>query len=368
MNGEFLILFKQLKESGQSFAQATVINVRGSASARPGSKALISSDGKNLYGWVGGGCAESFVCQQAMEAIGENRTRIVTADLDDEIFGLGMPCGGIMDVYIEPVLPQGLLHLRGFGPTARLVAWLADHLGFRVSVEDERATAADFPKAEFLVNHERNAQKGDLIWSEANASAPASACQAILGLARAVIEARGLSGKSLVEVRSSNSWREKSALHSEQFSIANPEILIFGSSRITEEIALLASLLKWPVTVNSTRASEELYPPGTRLITNDVEFKEMPLAHETLVVIASHHRGDPEFLERAIAAKAAYIALIASPKRANIVFEYFIARDHLPNELARVRAPAGIEMNCQNPAEIALSILSEMLLLNKALT
>ena len=57
-----------LRESGEPFAIATVIAVRGSASAKPGSKALIDQAGKNIWGWVGGGCAESFVAQNAVRS------------------------------------------------------------------------------------------------------------------------------------------------------------------------------------------------------------------------------------------------------------------------------------------------------------
>ena len=103
----------------QPFAVATVISVQGSASAKPGSKAIIDSAGRNVFGWVGGGCAETLVRDEALGALEDRKTRIVTADLDDEVLGVGMPCGGLMDVYIEPVFPQPRLIIAGQNKLAR---------------------------------------------------------------------------------------------------------------------------------------------------------------------------------------------------------------------------------------------------------
>ncbi len=58
-----------LLASRRPFAIATVVRVRGSASARPGSKALVDEHGRNVFGWVGGGCAESLVREEALAAL-----------------------------------------------------------------------------------------------------------------------------------------------------------------------------------------------------------------------------------------------------------------------------------------------------------
>jgi len=89
-------------ERRRPFAVATVVAVRGSASARVSSKAVFDENGKNVWGWIGGGCAEIFVAQNCLESIDERQGRIVEADLDDEILGLGIPCGGIMTILSNP--------------------------------------------------------------------------------------------------------------------------------------------------------------------------------------------------------------------------------------------------------------------------
>src|SRR5215813_5898465 len=85
----------------QPFATAAVVRVEGSSSARRGSKALIDLQGKIVMGWVGGGCAESAVRSEALKCIRSGQPTLITLDMQDEVLGVGMPCGGITDVYIE---------------------------------------------------------------------------------------------------------------------------------------------------------------------------------------------------------------------------------------------------------------------------
>ena len=127
---------------------ATVVSVDGSASAQPGSKAIVNDSGELVYGWVGGGCAESAVCDEALAAIAERRPRSLRLDLDDEVLGVGMPCGGFMDLYIEPMLPQTKLLILGHGLIAETLARLGRLLEMNVAVNDPLATPARFPDAD----------------------------------------------------------------------------------------------------------------------------------------------------------------------------------------------------------------------------
>ena len=88
----------ELASQGRPFAIATVVRVEGSSSARRGSKALIDPSGKLLVGWVGGGCAESAVRSEALACLETEKPRLITVDMSDEVLGVGMPCGGTMDI------------------------------------------------------------------------------------------------------------------------------------------------------------------------------------------------------------------------------------------------------------------------------
>jgi xanthine dehydrogenase accessory factor len=138
----------QLKSRGEPFAIATVISVQGSGSAKPGSKVIIDTDGRVVLGWVGGGCAESTVCHEALESMSDGKVRVINVDLTDEV--LGMPCGGMMQVAIEPVLPKPDLVIAGHGRIAETLAQLGHLLGFSVTVADPGATQEAFPTADHI--------------------------------------------------------------------------------------------------------------------------------------------------------------------------------------------------------------------------
>ncbi|KAA2213312.1 XdhC family protein [Pseudoroseomonas oryzae] len=141
-----------LRNRREAHVLATVIETEGSASARPGAKALIGRDGALIAGWVGGGCAESAVRQAALEALRNQCPRIVALDLDDEVLGTGMPCGGSMRVYVEPVLPPPALWILGHGRVAECLCRFGATLGFRAIVNDTPAPdPARYPDAAEII-------------------------------------------------------------------------------------------------------------------------------------------------------------------------------------------------------------------------
>src|SRR3954451_6599815 len=147
-----LDLMVALRDRREAYALATVVETTGSASASPGSKALIGRDGTLLAGWVGGGCAESTVRQAALECLRDPQPRVVDLDLDDEALGTGMPCGGSMRVYVEPVLPRPTLWLLGHGRVAECLCRFGATLGFRVVVDETPAPEpAQFPDAAEII-------------------------------------------------------------------------------------------------------------------------------------------------------------------------------------------------------------------------
>lgn len=291
-------------------ALATVVRVRGSASARPGSRMLISAEGKNLWGWVGGGCAESFTISQALEALGEGSTRVITADLDDEVFGLGMPCGGSMEIFVEPRLPpEELRFVRG---SSGLRA-LAERFGFSVRIDrelDEQSFA-----------------------------------ECVRELAAAIARARG-------KVPSFTSPVGPAAPPS--------ELLILGHSRITEELATLGALLGWSTRVYGLNAAPENYPKAVRVERALPDYEGLSVKKDSFVAVASHHKGDHHYIASALASGAAWVGMVASKKRAGLVLEHLRATGHSAAELTRVRSPAGVDLGARNPAEIALSIAAEL--------
>ncbi len=90
--------------AGEPFVVATVVSARGSTPRKTSAKMLVSQDGE-IRGTIGGGCGEAEVWTAAMEALEDGLSRIVTVDLTTPIDGPDKICGGIMDVFVEPVMP-----------------------------------------------------------------------------------------------------------------------------------------------------------------------------------------------------------------------------------------------------------------------
>ena len=159
MSNEYFEKLAELNAAEVPFAVATVIKISGSVSAKTGAKSIIDSKGVTLYGWVGGGCAEEAVREAALESLRDGQTRIVPLDLDDEILGIGMPCGGTMEVYVEPYKPRPELMIIGHGRIAEVLAQLAHTVHFSITVNDSGASREAFPMAEHLITSDLDFSK-----------------------------------------------------------------------------------------------------------------------------------------------------------------------------------------------------------------
>lgn len=148
---EIFEIVAELSKETEPFALATVVETEGSVSAKTGAKAVIGPSGRVAAGWIGGGCAESTVCHAALDSLRDGKTRMVHIDLDDEVLGVGMPCGGAMKVYVEPVLPNPSLWILGHGRVAECLCRFGATLGLQVVVIDEMAEARRYPDATVLI-------------------------------------------------------------------------------------------------------------------------------------------------------------------------------------------------------------------------
>ena len=93
----------RLRARGEKVAIATVVASRRSAPRPVGSK-LVVSEGGEIFGSVSGGCVESDVYQNAQEVIASGRPKLVSYGFsDDQAWAVGLPCGGEIDIFIEPL-------------------------------------------------------------------------------------------------------------------------------------------------------------------------------------------------------------------------------------------------------------------------
>ena len=158
---EFAQRLAALLETGEPCAVATVVEVVGSTSALPGAKAIFDRSGRMVFGWVGGGCAETTAREEALRTMQERRPRTVRLDLDDEVLGVGMPCGGHMTVFVEPYLPKPRLLILGHGQIAETLATMGKLLEMHVTVNDPLATPQAFPQADVRVTDDPDYAKDE---------------------------------------------------------------------------------------------------------------------------------------------------------------------------------------------------------------
>jgi len=154
MNREVFAAVADALERGESAALVTIVSTTGSTPQRVGAKMLVFGDGR-IVGTIGGGCYENDALGKAREAIHSRRPSLVHYELDDDFAQeTGLICGGQMDVYIEPIEPSPELYVIGAGHVAFHLARLANEVGFRVHVVDDRekfANAERFPTAVEIV-------------------------------------------------------------------------------------------------------------------------------------------------------------------------------------------------------------------------
>ncbi len=93
-------------ETEQSAVLATIVRVAGSAYRRPRTKMLLPADGGG-FGSVTAGCVEAELTARAQDILDSDSARLETYDLtsDDDVWGLGIGCNGVIDILLEPLTP-----------------------------------------------------------------------------------------------------------------------------------------------------------------------------------------------------------------------------------------------------------------------
>jgi xanthine dehydrogenase accessory factor len=140
----------RMRRAGQRAALATIVHINGSIPSYESSRMLIRDDG-SIVGTVGGGCVEADVWAAAKEVIQSELPRKMTFNLNNEPgFDSGLICGGTLEIFVEPILPQAMLYIFGGGHVSSAVARIAHQVGFAIAVIDDRGAFANgerFPMA-----------------------------------------------------------------------------------------------------------------------------------------------------------------------------------------------------------------------------
>ncbi len=158
---------------------------------------------------------------------------------------------------------------------------------------------------------------------------------------------------------------------------SSPTLLLIGAGHIGEAMMPLAKMLKWRIVVVDDRpdfiTSARLPDADERILvrydpkTETLEPMPITITASTFVLVATWGWDEP-VLRQIIDAPAAYLGLVASARKSIFIFRDLVTEGIAPDSLKRVRVPTGLDLGAETPAEIAVSIIAEMLMVQRHAT
>lgn len=339
-------IIKALKAK-ERLVLATLIRRMGSAPRALGAKYLIRADGSTV-GSIGGGCVEAEVWQEAQEVLRKGTRKVLHFRLTSEDSAeSGMICGGNIDIFLEP-LKEGFLKIYqeirsikqegGAGILATLIS------------SEEALPHGDGTKLLIKSSGERF---GSLLEEKE--------------LEEEVFrESERVLNEKKPEVMVLHKGDKKIEVLLEPI-LSEPTVFLFGAGHISQQLAPLAKKVDFKVVVIDDRemfANYERFPEADEIIVTEFEksFDQLSIDETSyLVIVTRGHLYDGIVLEQALKTRARYIGMIGSRKKIQTLFNHLLERGVAREDLARVRAPIGIEIHAETPEEIAISIIAELI-------
>ncbi len=299
-------------QAGRGAALATVVQTWGSAPRRVGAQMVVSGDGQ-IEGSVSGGCVEGAVMVEAMEAIERGEGTLLEFGVSDgDAFAVGLACGGTIKVLVEPV--------------------------GAVLSEDVLADLVAARAARKAVAYVANAETG---------------------------------GGSLTQEGFEDRFRmDRSGVEEDGRFVAihNPplRLVVVGAVHIAQALVPMARIAGFdPIIVDPRAAfgSEERFPDETILDDwPDEAMQKIALDARTALVLLTHDpKLDDPALHIGLTSEAFYIGALGSTRTHAKRVERLADAGFSEDEIARIHGPIGLSIGAASPAEIGVSILSEML-------
>ena len=345
-------------EAGETFGLATVVSTYRSAPRDPGA-ALAVSPGGEVTGSVSGGCVEGAVYELSMDVSQTGNPVLQTYGVsDDDAFAVGLTCGGILDIFVEPVDQARFPEL---GDIAAAV-----ERGEPVAV----ATVIGGPGqvgARRVIWGRVAPNQTDDGWHAGASGTLGSGAR----LDAAVDDdVRGMLAQGLTGIRRYGAHGERRGDELSVFVNAfapPPRMLVFGAIDFAAAVARVGKFLGYHVTVCDARqvfATKSRFPDADEVI---VEWPHRFLAgtsidSRTVICVLTH---DPKFdvplLEVALRTPAGYIGAMGSRRTHEDRIERLREVGLTEAELARLRSPIGLDLGARTPEETAVSIAAELI-------
>jgi xanthine dehydrogenase accessory factor len=332
----------------ETFGLATVVGTFRSAPRDPGA-ALAVEDGE-VIGSVSGGCVEGAVFELATEVTTSGQPVLQRYGVsDDDAFAVGLTCGGILDIFVEPVSRATFPEL---GDIAEAV-----ERGEPVAV----AT---------VISGSSQAGARRVIWGDARRGSTGSLGAGDRLDTAADDDVRGMLAQGLTGIRRYGEHGER--LGSELAVFVNsfappPRMLVFGAIDFAAAVARVGKFLGYHVTVCDARpvfATHSRFPDADEVVV-DWPHRFLATAEvdaRTVICVLTH---DPKFdvpvLEVALRTPAGYIGAMGSRRTHEDRLGRLREAGVTDDELARLRSPIGLDLGARTPEETAVSIAAELI-------
>lgn len=342
--------------AGRPFAVATVVGVTGSAPREPGAALAVDADGEAV-GSVSGGCVEGAVYELCRAAIESGEPVLERFGYSDEdAFAVGLTCGGVLDVFVQPVVP---------GADAALdagLALIAD--GEPVALARVIAGPGDLVGAALAVT--ATGQHGGLTVGPSTVGALE---RAIAAEARAMLDA-GRTGQIVLGLdgRPCDEHGRGTVTCFVESHVPAPRMLVFGAIDFAASVARIGTFLGYRVTVCDARpvfATKRRFPDADEVVVDwPHRYLDSQLGRidgRTVLCVLTHDaKFDVPLLERALRLPVGYVGAMGSRRTHRERLAKLREAGLTETELARLRSPIGLDLGARTPEETAVSVAAEI--------
>lgn len=336
---------REIAESGLSGAMATVSRRRGSLPMASDAKMVIRAD-LRTWGTIGGGCVEADVAGQALAAAEQGEPTRVRHTLNADVAGdLGLSCGGTAEFFLEPIVTSAEMQ-QLYEAAAR-------------AINDRR------PALVYTALDWSNGPRKALRFVESTSESPAGTGSAQAGdVTVGEIAVEGVTGRG--GDRAAALFDESAGLLIEPL-VRMPRVVIFGAGHVGVEIAKLAAEVGFYVVVIDDRsefANRERVPWAHELVVDGFHavLDNLRLDEDDYVLATTRgHSFDALVIEHTAGTPARYVGMLGSRRKRAVIMRALEAAGVPLEHLRRVVTPIGVDIGADTPAEIAVSVVGELI-------
>ena len=327
---------------GEPLVLAKIISQQGSTPRTAGTQMVVTGGGTH-FGTIGGGVMEARVIEQCLGLLTGGGARFETFDLGQaEMASMDMICGGGLEILLDPLAPSPE-HVALFDGWRQMRA-RGEEGGFLIAVERKQGRVEKI--------HHGLVHADGRVWGQLPLSKDAIAPLVQKGSSARVM--------TIVEVE---------GLYVIFEPICKPRIaFVVGAGHVAQPTAHLAHLAGFQVVVLDDRdayANRQRFPDAqeVRVLPDlDDPFRGVRVDRDSFVVIVTRgHLYDKSVLAGALRTEAGYIGMIGSRRKRDAIYKRLRKEGFGEEDLKRVHSPIGLNIGAETPAEIAVSIVAEMI-------